>query len=111
MQYENIAISLFLFFFSKNLKFFQANLSVILFTKMKDKETPFQAAFEKQNFDNFIARMGTFPAHGAAVQVRFARKAAVELIALTDCNTTVRNRDRGGFYGDDLRRVIMILAS
>ena len=32
---------------------------------MKDKETPFQAAFEKQNFDNFIARMGTFPAHGA----------------------------------------------
>ena len=92
-------------------KFFQADLPVSLFTEMKDKETPFQEAFEKQNFDNFIARMGTFHAHGAAVQVRFARKAAVELIALTDCNTTVRNRDRGGFYGDDLRRVIMILAS
>ena len=47
---------------------------------MKDKETQFQTAFEKQNFDNFIARMGTFPAHGAAVQVRFARKAAVQSI-------------------------------
>ena len=78
-------------FFTKIFKFFQANLSVILFTKMKDKERPFQAAFEKQNFDNFIARMGTFPAHGAAVQVRFARKAAVELIALTGCNTTGRH--------------------
>jgi hypothetical protein len=44
-------------FFTKIFKFFQANLSVILFTKMKDKETPFQEAFEKQNFDNFIARM------------------------------------------------------
>ena len=107
MQYEYIAPP----FFIKILKIFQANLPVSLFTKMKDKERPFQAAFEKQNFDNFIARMGTFPAHGAAVQVRFARKAAVELIALTGCNTTVRNRDRGGFYGDDLRRVIMILAS
>ena len=38
-------------------------------------------------------------------------KGSLESIALTGCNTTVRNRDRGGFYGDDLRRVIMILAS
>lgn len=63
-------------FFTKIFKFFQADLPVSLFTEMKDKETPFQEAFEKQNFDNFIARMGTFPAHGAAAQVRFARKAA-----------------------------------
>lgn len=103
--------SLFFAFFKKIFEILQVKPPKFLYTKMKDKETPFQAAFEKQNFDNFIARMGTFPAHGAAVQVRFARKAAVELIALTGCNTTVRNRDRGGFYGDDLRRVIMILAS
>ena len=40
-------------FFTKIFKFFQADLPVSLFTEMKDKETPFQEAFEKQNFDNF----------------------------------------------------------
>lgn len=69
---------------------------------MKDKETPFQEAFEKQNFDNFIARMGDVSLHmEPPYKCALRGKAAVELIALTGCNTTVRNRDRGGFYGDD----------